>query len=354
MPEIDFDLTGARKYLMEQIIPVTGAILRRNFEENLRAREEGRVSKINVKVKNPKSYETTNDVDISLDALVQERLRHAFPNIPYLSEDSADSTIRNMSPDEKRKIPLLWDVDIVDGSGRFVNFSKKFSSSFALLRFGRTVLAVVHKPMGNHIWWAQEDEEGAYKDGQRIFVSETQFLRDSMLSTAYAWNLGDRENTTRLLHERISQRANQPGLNAASSVLDMLEVAEGKIAGHVSEGLTPWDLGGAPFIVVKAGGESTNNAGELGNPFMSDVVITNGKIHKELLDVIQEELSEMTRMKNPRSSLRDILLMPVHVVGEKIQPLVEATRPVRQVAGIALAVPTLLLNILAHGFAKKS
>lgn len=346
MLEADINLSVARNYIVGSLVPEIRAMQQRSFAEHLKARAEGRNSSIGVRSKNNRTFETTNEDDISVDQVIQLRLRGIFPSIPYLSEDSPDQSLRNLSPDELRQKPAMWVVDARDGSGRFENYDPEFSTSIALVERGKVVLGVLHKPIDNTTWWAQEDEEGAYMNGERIFVSDTDTLRASMLGLPYSWDLDDRaDNIKFLLH--LSSKVHQPGMNYASSALDIVQVADGRRAGFFGRGLKPWDFAADLIILEKAGGRSSDYNGEPVDPFKNDLLLTNGKIHDELLEEVREfEEAKGNKMKNPRQSLHDILLMPAHMIGERLQPLVEVTKPARQAAHVAMAVPAFILSML--------
>ena len=353
MLEAIIDLNQARNHIVGMLVPEIGAMQRKSFNEHLRARAEGRLSPVKVSSKNDRTFETTNNDDLTVDQLIHMRLYKAYPQIPhYLSEDSPDPKLRGLDPDDLRKFPGLWVVDAKDGTGRYENFSPEFSNSIAFVSFGRTLLAVIHKPIEGSTWWAQADQEGAYKDGQRIFVSDTAKLRESMLTIPYSWDLDERRETHNF-NGYLLDKVHQPGINRASSVWDILEVAEGKIAGAYGRGLRYWDIAAVSFIIEKAGGRFTRYNGEQGDSFVNDFLMTNGKIHDELIEEARGfEESKGSRMQNPRGRLRDLLSMPVHALGDKVRPVIEATRSARKVARLAIAVPAMILNILAHGFGR--
>ncbi len=178
-------------------------------------------------------------------------------------------------------------VDIIDGTGRLARHSDRFSSSFAFVSNGKPILGVVYQPVGEHVWRAQI-HEGAFKDGKKIHVSDTKDLEKAMISTAYAWDLKDRAKSLQSINRLIFYINQITG--TASSVLDLTEVAEGQSDGHVSRGLKPWDMAGAVTLIEEAGGKITTfkkkGEGQLWHPFQPDIVATNGKIHNDILRIV--------------------------------------------------------------------
>jgi myo-inositol-1(or 4)-monophosphatase len=71
-----------------------------------------------------------------------------------------------------------------------------------------------------------------------------------------------------------------------SAAIDLCYVAAGRMDGFWERDLKPWDIAGGALLVTEAGGTLTNFGGA---PFSSrgrDVVASNGRIHREMLDVI--------------------------------------------------------------------
>lgn len=282
--EVGINLTHARKQIVELVVPEVRANLQAIYAEHQRARAESRISPLAVGEMEAGSIEPTNSNDVAIDGLLQKRLGVIFPQAIYLSEDSLkvsrDPRLKSTEPAYLREVPWLWIVDATDGTGRLNEFGKRFSVSIALAHKGKVVLGVVHKPVGHpRTYWAQADEDRAYLNGERIEVSKITEAKKAMISTAYAWDPGDRAKNLALL-KYIGTDFNQPALNTASSILDILQVAEGQIAGHFSEGLKLWDKAAASLIVEKAGGRSTD-------PFQGRFVATNGFIHDELVGMLQ-------------------------------------------------------------------
>jgi myo-inositol-1(or 4)-monophosphatase len=72
-----------------------------------------------------------------------------------------------------------------------------------------------------------------------------------------------------------------------SAVVDLSDLAEGKIDAYLHSGLKPWDVAAASLIVEKAGGKVTTTKGEKWNVFTPDMLASNGKLHNELLGFVK-------------------------------------------------------------------
>ena len=74
-------------------------------------------------------------------------------------------------------------------------------------------------------------------------------------------------------------------LGAAS--LDMCHVAKGIVEGFWEYNLQPWDTAAGNIIVTEAGGTVSNENGNLYN-FDKCIVVSNNKVHKDFLKIINE------------------------------------------------------------------
>lgn len=249
--------------------------------EDLKTRSQGSLV---VTKKDAETFELTTSADTEIDDQLRNAWQEQFPDIPWYSEESKDSRLKGMEPEELRKLPILLVVDPIDGSGRLARHSDRFSSSFALVVKGKPIMAVVYQPVTDTLWTAEEEREGAFKNDKRIYVSDTTDLDETTVSTAFAWNRQQRRENQKMLNRLVYFVTRVAG--TASSVLDGTDVAQGETDAHASIGLKPWDMAGFSLLVKKAGGEVTSFTGEDWTPFQSDILASNGLIHKDLLDVI--------------------------------------------------------------------
>jgi myo-inositol-1(or 4)-monophosphatase len=82
------------------------------------------------------------EADLAADALLKRRLREAFPEAGWLSEETADD------PERLERRALLV-IDPIDGTRAFVAGDPRWAVSVALVVAGRPVAAVVHAAAGD-------------------------------------------------------------------------------------------------------------------------------------------------------------------------------------------------------------
>lgn len=79
------------------------------------------------------------DADLASDAIIRERISHAFAADPLLTEEGIDDPARLQSR-------RCWIVDPIDGTQQFVDRTGEFEVLIALVEDGRPVLGVVYQP----------------------------------------------------------------------------------------------------------------------------------------------------------------------------------------------------------------
>lgn len=264
--QITLDLTEAQKFLTD-LISRAGEMLRRYFSSrNFTSRQK-------------EGVDFTTQADEEVDAFLREHISKAYPQTNFLTEETAPADYSSLRDTEN-----LWVIDPLDGT---INFSRKhpnFAISVALVDKGLPRIGVVHVPMTNDLYWAQEDQEGTFLNGERIYVSPTTDMREAVIACDWAWGLEKRLNVVRWLGN-ISTHVRQIK-SMGSSVSDLASLAGGRIDAYIHSGLKPWDVAASALLIEKAGGRITSPAGEKWDVFHSDILASNGVLHDRILKLI--------------------------------------------------------------------
>ena len=81
-------------------------------------------------------------------------------------------------------------------------------------------------------------------------------------------------------------------LNHATATLDLAYVAAGRIDGFWAKGMNAWDLTAAALLIKEAGGKVTTFSGNNHSMESTEIIATNGAIHKEVLNIILKKIKE--------------------------------------------------------------
>ena len=98
------------------------------------------------------------DADLAAHKIIVAGLHQLTPDIPILSEESAD-----ISWDVRQTWKKYWLVDPIDGTKEFIKKNGEFTVNIALIENGIPILAVVDAPALG-VSYLASDAIGAFKD----------------------------------------------------------------------------------------------------------------------------------------------------------------------------------------------
>lgn len=216
------------------------------------------------------------EVDKRCETRIIEIIRGVFPEHNILTEET---------PMAETGSPFKWIVDPLDGTTNYAHGYPIFSVSIALEREGEVLLGVVFDPTRGEQFIARKGE-GAFLNGKRIVVSETESLNRALLSTGFPYDLREsRENNVDHFNRFIF--AAQAVRRDGSAALDLCYVAAGRFDGFWELKLHPWDVAAGTLMVEEAGGRVTDFSGNPASIYHRQILASNGRIHDEMLRILQ-------------------------------------------------------------------
>lgn len=267
--ESEIDLAEAREFVVS-LMPPAGAILRKHFRSG------------NLIETYKDERENVTEADLEVDRFLIKEISIRFPQSKFLTEETAPRDPSEMQSlfDTMMNESNVWINDSCDGSWNFSHGNINFAISVGLVEKGRTRLAVVYIPMADEIYFAQEDMEGAYLNGQRIYVSKTDRIDRAVFECDFPSNLEKRRQTWEMQGRVLDVMQLK---TMSSAVADMASLSCGRIDAYLNDGLKPWDLAASSFLIEKAGGKVTNKKGGKFDLFKPDIFASNGILHEEFL-----------------------------------------------------------------------
>lgn len=205
--------------------------------------------------------------DLASHKLIDAELTRLWPDIPVLSEESADI------PWETRKNwHQYWLVDPLDGTKEFINHNGEFTVNIALIRDHQPVLGIVHVPVTGISYFGAKGI-GAWRQ-RGDSKADTIAIRQPSANPAVI--VGSRSHANPELADQL-QALGPHELISMGSSLKFCRVAEGLADFYPRLGPTcEWDTGAAQAVVEAAGGQvlkidgsalDYNNKEEYLNPF---------------------------------------------------------------------------------------
>jgi myo-inositol-1(or 4)-monophosphatase len=210
------------------------------------------------------------EYDLRAERLIVEGIRQAFPQDAILSEEAG----------EVSRGDICWMVDPLDGTTNFAHGLPLFSVSIACTREGVPALGVVYDPLREELYRTVAGE-GAWLNNERLHVSETETLADSLLVTGFPYDI--RTNPQNNLDHYSRLAVLSLGVRRlGSAALDLAYVAAGRFDGYWELRLNTWDWAAGVLLVREAGGRVTDFAGSQDVLGAAALVASNGRIHGEL------------------------------------------------------------------------
>lgn len=178
--------------------------------------------------------------DKECERLIATNLAEAFPGDGLLGEEGASAPSSN-----GRK----WIIDPIDGTRDYLRGNPLWGPMIALEADGEVVVGVVHFAGYGGTYWAVRGE-GAYRNGERLQVSNKTSAADSVLCINQ-FNKLDRERYWDRLLPWIARFWAMRGLGGTP---DAMMVAAGQAEVWIEPAASPWDFAVPKIIVEESGG----------------------------------------------------------------------------------------------------
>ena len=235
------------------------------------------------------TIDLVTEVDFECERMCRAVLAERFPTHDILAEELSSGPLQ---PSSSR---YRWVFDPLDGTTNYAHGLPVFCASLALQIDGRTEVGAIYDPTRKELFTGERGE-GAFLNGARLRVSETDDLLDALLVTGFPYDV----------HQKLDQligmfRAFLGEARAVrrlgSAALDLCYVAAGRFDAFWEQSLKPWDVAAGALIAEEAGGRVTGMDGTPFDPAAAHLVASNGRIHDAMLGVIEGQKSKVKGQK---------------------------------------------------------
>jgi myo-inositol-1(or 4)-monophosphatase len=175
-------------------------------------------------------------------------IREIYPADGFLGEEGG----RRGSGEEAR----TWIIDPLDGTTNFIAGFPFWCVSVAARERGEIVAGVVWDPLRRELY-AAERGAGAFRNRERLRVTDQQSLEGAFLSTGFPFRSKDRLDLYLALFRELFQHA-RAIRRAGSAALDLANVAAGVFDGFFEFRLSIWDIAAGSLLIEEAGGRVTD------------------------------------------------------------------------------------------------
>ena len=215
------------------------------------------------------------EADHAAEKAIIDIIRQDHPGHFILSEETGEIVM-----DSEYK----WIIDPIDGTVNFANGIPICCVSIGLEKAGKMILGAVYNPLMNEFFFAEKGC-GATLNDKKIKVSEKNEVLHSCLVTGFPYSYLDMANGPLQVFERFI-RNGVPVRRLGSAAIDLCWVAAGRFDGFYEHKLQAWDSAAGFLMVEEAGGRVTDFTGAYFSPYQPHLLATNGKIHDEMLEIV--------------------------------------------------------------------
>ena len=218
--------------------------------------------------------------DKKSEEVIIRGIRERYPTHAILAEESGA-----IASGAAGAASVRWIIDPLDGTTNFAHGYPFYCVSIGVEEQGRIVCGAVYDPIRDEMFSAAR-ARGAFCNGRRLAVSETERISDALLITGFPYNFREHLETvvSQFRNFLVEARAVRRGGSAA---LDLCYVAAGRLDGFWELELQPWDTAAGQVIAEEAGARITNYKGSPFSIYMKEIVVSNGRIHDEMLAVVK-------------------------------------------------------------------
>jgi len=184
------------------------------------------------------------EADLAAHHLICEELSKLYPDIPILSEESADTLTL---ADENSS---FWCVDPLDGTKEFIKKNDEFTVNIALIKNQQPILGVIGVPAKNMLYAAVKGE-GAFKQKGGNELQKIHVKPQDPDHLTFAVSRSHLDDHTKAMVDEYEAEMLQAG-----SALKLTYVAEGLVDVYPRFGPTMlWDVAAGQCIIEEAGGQ---------------------------------------------------------------------------------------------------
>lgn len=244
---------------------ISGRYIVKNYEK-----------KLDIELKSS-PQDLVSSIDKRAQDIIVSFLKASFPEVGFYGEE-------NLRENGGMK---RWIIDPLDGTINFVHGIPFFNVSLALEIGKKLVIGVIYDPLRDELFYAKQGE-GAFLNGKRMKVSKACSLKESLLTTGFPYDINTRQNNNLSNFARL-MLLTQGVRPLGSAALELAYVACGRFDGFWEIGLSSWDTAAGVVIVKEAGGKITGKEGGPFSIYSDFIVASNGKIHQDILQVLNYE-----------------------------------------------------------------
>ncbi len=255
------DINKAKKISIE-CVREAGKLLMDNLHE---------IKKVSFKAKS----DIVTEIDLQSEKLMIDKIKTNFPGHNIVSEESG-LTDNNSE--------YIWIMDPIDGTMNYYHSSSPFRVALCLMHRQQPIISSIYNPAKDDLYFS-EYNKGSTLNNSRISVNNNFDLKNSIVMTHISSKKNARARTILAL-ESIFQKTLHMRM-FGSGLTAMSYIASGKFDVFFNVKTYPWDILPGALLVTEAGGVVTDINGNKITNESTSVLATNGKVHSQMLKLLE-------------------------------------------------------------------
>lgn len=221
------------------------------------------------------SNQLVSKIDVETEKIIVAALLRIFPDAGFITEEQTIATAAK---------PLHFIIDPLDGTTNYLHGLDLYSVSIAAVLNGQLTAGVVYVPSRNELFSAIQGK-GAFLNDQRISVSASNKLKDSLLATGFPYyNFEGKEAYIKSLDYLMQHTRGLRRMGSAA--IDLAYTANGRFCGFFELHLQTWDVAAGILLVQEAGGIVSDFAGIEGDISGKEILASNPSIYAVFKSVL--------------------------------------------------------------------
>ena len=229
------------------------------------------------KVEKKHAHDYVSYVDKESEKLIVSQLRALLPEAGFVAEEGSGS----LSTEEYCCL-----VDPLDGTTNFIHNNAPFCVSIALRNKEELLVGVVYEVCRDELYWTYKGSP-SYLNDKEIHVSGISDLYEAFIALGFPYDFNSYKPIANHLVDSLYGNVGGLRLQGAAAV-ELCYVAAGRFEARIEAFLGPWDIAAGALILMNAGGVLSDFQGNPDCYSGHQVLASNGKIHKELLTILEK------------------------------------------------------------------
>jgi myo-inositol-1(or 4)-monophosphatase len=236
-------------------------------------------------------HDWVSDADRQSEAAIVQCLRELAPGDGILGEEGTS---------REGTTSRTWVIDPLDGTSNYLQHFPMWCVSIGLRSGDESIAAVIYEPLRELFFTAQRGS-GAFRNGQRIRVSNQVGVDGSFLATGFPFRAQEYVSVYVKIFEDVIRRA-KGVRRGGSAALDLAYTAAGIFDGFFELHLAAWDVAAGALLVTEAGGVVSDFSGGQRWFDRGNIIGAPPAVHEELLRMIGRHVTEeqLDRRKTAR------------------------------------------------------